>query len=111
MASLTQASRWPNILIADGIDPSTEFRPELQAAIYSKGNTTPVRRGSHDFWFCFPFPPQNEFNPTSANFGYGDAEAASAGRALRGVGEMRRLPIDVTVGDIEWRLFTGLHEA
>lgn len=110
MVTITRDTNLPNVLIVDGIDPNTEYRPALRTALYDAGSASPVRRGTHDFWICFPYPPQPEFNPTSANFAYGDDDARSAGRVLRGMGDMRRMPQSPSAAEVQGRLFTLLHE-
>jgi len=110
MVTITREPGLPNVLIVDGIDPSTEYRPALMTALYGAGSASPVRRGTHDFWICFPYPPQPEFNPTSANFSFPDDAARSAGRVLRGIGDMRRMPQSPTADEVRQRLFTLLHE-
>lgn len=109
--TIARAAGAPNVLVVDGIDPSTEFRPQLMSALYGAGATSPVRRGTHDFWLAFPYPAQPEGNPTSANFSYYDAAARSSGRVLRGIGDMRQMPAGTSADEVQSRLFTLLHES
>ncbi|HEX6375308.1 MAG TPA: hypothetical protein VFZ91_06270 [Allosphingosinicella sp.] len=106
---------YPNLLIVDGIDPSTDYRGAVRAQLYrAAARASPVRRGTHDFWMCFPYPAQPEGNPNSANFAGEDIDARNArrgARPLRGIGDMRRIPPDSGVAQVQDRLFAALHES
>ncbi|WP_404392714.1 hypothetical protein [Humibacillus xanthopallidus] len=105
---------FPNLLIVDGIDvtrPEADYRPALQQAIYSAQNS-PVSRGSHTLWVVFPYPAQPAANPNSANFAtLAPDDAQAVPRPLRGVGDMRAIPGDMSEAIMADALWVLLHEA
>lgn len=105
MAAINRSSTHPNILHVTRIDSRSEYRDTIRGEIHGSA-TSPVRRGTHDFWICCPTHARPDCNP---NFGHGDLGARSAGRPLRGIAEMCTLPPAATADIRNW-IFTAIHE-
>lgn len=106
-AELQILPTYPNIGVVTGVDPTVDVRPLVRQAIDARASG-PLRRGTHDLWFVFPYPDQIADNRSPPNHAYVDPSVAP--RPLRGIVDMRRINPDVDAGTLRNTLWTMTHE-